>query len=356
MKKLLFLLSFAVSAALYSCAPTEENGGLHTESSIKIEVDKQSINIDNSEKVTFTVLLNGEDVTADSQIVNITDGGYAELSRPEFTTLRPGTHTFFAIHPEGNSDKVSISAISESNVSSTFYRRNIAMKFTATDCTYCPAMTTAIKGAMKLYPDRLIEVAAHCGDELSTSTSTNYQSQFAVYGLPTLVLDMDSRYKLESRVSTTIVDYAKKSLEGNPTVAGVKMSNSYAEGKLSIDMETTFAADGNYKVIVWLLQSGYNYSQAGAADDSYTQDHVIFTTLTDPSGDLYNERVAGEKIQENYEFDYIDKIGKELDTDQTTVVICVLNDVGDARFVVNNAASAGVNESVDYQYEQIVTE
>ncbi len=342
---------------LCACEKSEtSNDDAGSQSTLLIEVNTQTLSIDNSEVVTFTVLLDGKDVTPGSQIINITDGGYSALSKPEFTTYRPGVHTFFAIYNEQNSDTVAVQAISESNLSSTYYRRNLIMKFTATSCTYCPAMGTTIESAMKLYPDRLIEVAAHSDEYLATSTSLAYNGQFGITSLPSVVVDMNSSYLITTRVASLIIDKSKLSLEENPTVVGLKCDTAYDSqtSNLTVDVESTIVADGNYKILVLLLQSGYNYDQSGTDDPDYTQDHVIFTALTADKGDSLGDLRVGEKVIKSYEFNYMDTAGFTVDTTQAEVVVCILNEVGTATYAVNNAISLGFDESVDYQYEPVI--
>ncbi|MFI3286153.1 MAG: Omp28-related outer membrane protein [Rikenellaceae bacterium] len=362
LNSLLTVALLLTTLTMVGCSEESSSTGDNTEvetpsdeSQLLIEVDTQSISIDNSEVATFTVLLDGKDVTSDSEIINITDGGYDTLHSNTFTTFRPGTHTFFAIYEDMNSDKVSILATSESNISSTYYRRHIIMKFTATSCTYCPAMSSTIEGAAKTYPDRIIEVAAHSGDELSTNTSNAYNTLFGVQYLPWIIVDMNANYSFGDRVISKFNDCMTQSTTDNPTVCGIKLDTNYEDGKLSVDVESTFVADDNYKILVWILQSGYTYSQTGGTD-GYTQDHVIFTPLTDTYGDTLGDLVVGEKIQRSYSFDYIAEIGAEIDTTQTEVVVCILNETATATYAVNNALSCGVNDSIDYQFEPIVEE
>ncbi len=349
------MAALTATSLLYSCESSEKEQ-TSTEGVLLIEVDSQTLSIDESQVVTFSVLLDGEDVTAESQIINITDGGYTALSKAEFTTYRPGVHTFFAVYNDQNSDTVAIMATSESNVSSTYYRRNIIMKFTATTCTYCPAMSTTIESAMKLYPDRLIEVACHSGDDLSTAASTAYNTQFGVQYLPWIIVDMNTSYSFGDRISSLIISQAELSLSENPTVAGLQVETTYdsATSNIKVDVETTVVADNNYKILVLLLQSGYNYDQTGTTDSSYTQDHVIFTTLTEINGDSIGDLVVNERVQKSYEFNYIENAGFAVDTTQAQVVVCILNEVDTASYAVNNAVSLGFNESVDYQFEPII--
>ncbi|MFR9527432.1 MAG: Omp28-related outer membrane protein [Rikenellaceae bacterium] len=348
MRKLFLLLSLSLCTGFYSCQSSDEDDNdTSTSGTLVIEVDTQSFSVDEEESVTFTVLLDGDDVTSDSQIINITDGGYDLLDSNVFSTLRPGTHTFFALYGSMNSDQVSVLATSESNLSSTYYRRNIIMKFTATSCTYCPTMGTIIESAMKSYPDRLIEVAVHNNDELSTTVGNTYGTQFNIQSLPSVVIDMNEDYLLTSTTGSVanIIATAEQSTSENPTVVGITAETTYSDGKLSVDVEATFVADGNYKLLIYTLQSGYSYEQSGTYSDDYTQDHVITTALTDASGDDLGSIVISEKIKESYEISY------NYDTDQTEVVVCILNQVG-TYYYVNNAISMGVNESVAYQFEQ----
>lgn len=357
MKKLIMLLLLCFSAVLYSCESSKEevtttpdDDPIVTESELLIEVDTQTLSIDNSEVATFNVLLDGEDVTSESKIINITDGGYEILSSNTFTTFRPGTHTFYAEYGTMNSDKIAINATSESNLSSTYYRRNIVLKFTATWCTNCPAMTSAIEAASKLYPDRLIEVAAHVSDDYQTTATSTFYTTFGIanYGLPTVVIDMNSDYTITDRTYSKIISDAQQSMADNPTVAGIKVDTDYTDGKLTVDVESTFVADDNYKILVMILQSGYVYS-----GDTY--DHLVFTPLTETLGDTLGDLVIGEKIQRSYEFDYNAELGYILeDTSLTDVVVCILNEVGEGRYAVNNAVSCSVGESMDYEFEPVV--
>ncbi len=347
------LLSLAVCASLYSCEATDDSAA---QGSLTIEVDTQSISLDDDEAATFTVLLGSKDVTAESQIINITDGGYTALDSNVFSTLRPGTHTFFAIYGEQNSDRVGVNAISSSNLSSTYYRRNILMKFTATWCTYCPTMTTSIEAAMKEYPDRLIEVAVHSSDDLETGTSASYVSQFGVLNLPWAIVDMNNSYfgSDDTINSLTMIEAAKQSMIDYPTVCGIALETSCVDDVLTVDVEASFVADGKYKMLAWILQSGYNYDQSGTNDTSYTQDHVIFTCLSeDATGDLLGELIVNERVEKTFTFDYSELLtaGYEFDSyDDVEIVVCILKEEG-ASYYVNNATSAGVNESVPYQFE-----
>ncbi len=379
MKKLFML--FAATAMLFSSCDSEAdttvtdpdvdvNGGDDDDDDVTttnpdedleydllIDVSAESISIDKGETATFTVTYFGEDVTDEALIVDVTSGGYEIMDGNEFSTLRPGIHTFFAMHDNHSSEKISILATSESNVSNTFYRRNLVTKFTATWCTYCPAMTTAIEMAKRLYPDRLCEMAIHSSDELSIdSYYSSYSSAMNVVGLPTVGIDMDKDFSTTVKSSTWIASSAEQSMKNNPTVVGIKADVTLDGTVLNIDIESTYVADGTYKIVVALLQSGFNYSQTGTDDTSYTQDHVLRGFFqASPLGDMLGDLIAGERVENHYELDLETTLDQDT-IDRTEILVCILNDVGDAVYHVNNVITCGIGESVDYQYEPILDE
>ncbi len=324
---------------------------------IEIFVDSQAINIDNSEVATFSVILNGnEDITDKAQIINITGGGYDVLKKSNFTTYRPGIHTFFATYGNLTSSQISISATSQSNLSSTFYRRTVVHKFTGTWCTHCPSMSKAIELAKYKYPDRLIEVAVHSGDQLAIDQGDEFKNFFDITGLPSVIIDMDASSLTGMANASLIVEKAKSSLESNPTTVGIKLETSIVGDKLNIDVEATFTADGKYKIAAMLLQSGFNYEQSGTSDASYRQNHVLRGFYqTDVLGDSIGERLAQERYQQHWE----QPLPADITSEQlaaSSIVVYVLNERGDALYTINNAAECTLGESSPYQFEPIITD
>lgn len=362
MKKNLYLL-FAVFAAIVfasSCDQTSaEEGGSGT---IILSVDNSTIDLDVQQKATFTVTYNGEDVTDEATIVNISLGGYEELTSTEFTTLRPGTHTFFAMYNGGVSETVSVLGTTTTGLSDIYYRRNIIFKFTATWCTYCPNATSAINAAHILYPDRLVEIAVHSGDDLEVSGVVNTWGSLigGVGGYPTVCIDANKDYNVTGTpVASNIVTQAKASLAAEPTTAGIKLKSTLDDHKLKVEVENHILEAGNYKIVVAFLQSGFNYEQTGTTDESYRQNHVIRWFFTDAmSGDPLGENdgncVVGERIESTYEVDLDSSVDLTADLLATFDVVAFVMKDFDGTYHVNNAAQVGINEEIDYQFEPIV--
>ncbi len=354
-----FLSTLPLISLLFVSACDKETAQTETPAtdSIEIFVDTQAINIDNSEVATFRVMLNSdEDITDKAQIINITDGGYDVLKKGNFTTYRPGIYTFFATYGDLTSSQISLSATSQSNVSSTFYRRSVVHKFTGTWCTHCPSMSKAIELAKYQYPDRLVEVAVHSGDQLAIEQGEEFKNFFNITGLPSVMVDMDINTVTSIANASLIVQKAEESLEGNPTTVGIKLDTSIADGKLLIDVETTFTADDNYKIAAMLLQSGFNYEQSGTSDPTYRQNHVLRGFYqTDVLGESIGERLAQERYQQHWEQPLPEGITDE-QMEAFTVVVYVLNEREDAIYTINNAAECKLGESSPYQFEPIITD
>lgn len=353
-----------VSAALlFTACESEGNGGGSDEPTdstgtetvkLILSVDKSAINLDNKEVATFTVSYDGEDVTSDAEIINITDGGFDVLTSPVFTTLRPGEHTFYATWGNYSSEDVVVEALTDSDFTDTYYRRNLFVKFTATWCTYCPAMTTCLEQVQGMYPDRVVEMAMHGSDELSTDYTDEYASAYGVAGYPTGMIDLNSSYSTTSRSASQFTSWAKESLEINPTVAGIQM-NVEAEGlsKLMVSSEITVSEAGNYKVIVAVLQSGFTYAQTGTNDANYTQDHVLRAMLQRNSfGDMLNSdgSVQGEVYEGYWEANLTDCT--QDDVDNMSILVIVLNEYKSGVYYVNNVQECKIGESKDYEFER----
>lgn len=356
-----FLSALPLIALLFASSCDKEDTQTGTPvtdtNSIEIFVDTQAINIDNSEVATFRVMLNSkEDITDKAQIINITDGGFDILKKSSFSTYRPGIYTFFATYGDLTSSEISLSATSKSNVSNTFYRRIVLHKFTGTWCSACPSMSKAIDLAKYQYPDRLIEVAIHNGDQLATDQGDEFMKFFDIVGLPSVMVDMDINSVTSIKNSSLIVEKAQSSLESNPTTVGIDLKTSIVDNKLNIDVETTFTADGTYKIAAMLLQSGFNYEQSGTSDSSYCQNHVLRGFFQpDVLGEHIGERLKQERYQQHWEYPLPDGITDE-QLDNFTVVVYVLNEQKDAIYAINNAAECKLGESSPYQFEPIITD
>ncbi len=351
------LAALAALLLIVSCSESSQ-----PEEKFVLLVDKEEIDLDTQEKATFTVKLDGEDITSSATIINTSYGGYEKLTSNEFTTLSPGTHTFFATYDGNVSETVSVVGTTATGLSNIYYRRNVVFKFTGTWCAYCPSATTAITAANILYPDRLVEIAIHSGDDLEVSGVVSAMSTVVggVSGYPTVCIDANKSYKTTgSPVATNLVTQAKSSLADEPTTVGIQLESKLDGNTLTVDVENHFIEAGNYKLVVAFLQSGFTYDQTGATDENYQQNHVLRWFFTnsmtgDPLGENNGDCVVGERVPSQYVVELDNSINLSDDLlDTFTIVAYVLKEVEENTYHINNAAEIGINELSDYQYEPI---
>ena len=370
MKKGLLLLA-VLPALFFSCS----NGDVQedVEKELTIKVDSETLDIDESQKVNFTVLLGDEDVSASAQIIEVTNGGLKFIeSANDYTTLKPGNHIFKALYDTsdgknyGSTNSVIVNAFSESGVSGTFYRRTFTMKFTGTWCTACPAMSKALDKASKDMPNRISKIAVHSGDKLANDFGNKLMERYSITSLPTLYVNgFGSNYDVPDRSSLEITKKIEETIAQNPTVVGIKMDTKIdASNLLTVDVEVNAAADGKYKLACYLTQSGYKLEQSGTNDPNYTQNDVLLAALQSDKDDSMEEvlfgKVIGESLSgmstsEKVEVQYTMQLPAEMtDFSQTEVVAFVINDSeNDGIYEVNNSRTASLNETQMYEYEVV---
>ncbi len=338
----------------------DPNGGGDATVTLELKVDKDVIDLDKSEKATFTVMLGEEDVTADAEIIEVTGGMYNVLSSSIYTTMRPGFHSFFASYGEYGSDIITVECNSEKGYSDTFYRRNLIMKFTGTWCSNCPPMSTALTQASRIYPDRILEIAAHGGghnEPLENDASKYFISAYNITSYPSIMVDFDSNTITSNKVSTNIVTLCQKSLENNPTVVGIQATTEMgADNMLKVNTEMTIVADGNYKIGIYATRSGYQEEQAGAENmPDYRQNHVLKGFITENiDGDVLVDGgcVKGERVAKEYTEQFSTELTDE-EKDLYRIIVAVFNEVEPGIYVVNNAVELELNDSADYEYEPL---
>ena len=80
-----------------------------TTSNVELEVDKTEFTADGTDKVTFTVTVDGQDKTAESRIIELSSN--TNLEGNTFTTTTEGVYTFVAEYGEYRSQQVVITAV-----------------------------------------------------------------------------------------------------------------------------------------------------------------------------------------------------------------------------------------------------
>lgn len=294
------------------------------------------------ETVTFTVTDNGQDVTAQSQIFDLSTG---EMLTGPFSTEKPGQYRFAAVYDNRTSPAVNVTVQSGSATTDTYFRHVLVMKFTATWCTYCPKMTSALETVEKAYPERMIILGIHSGDAYALDEEPALSRAFGVEGLPTSVFD----YRESASYSVPLLKAkVKRSITEFPAVCGIALQSKVERDKIKVGATVRFQQTGDYKIGCVVTEDGIHAPGTIGSKDGYYH-HVARAFATKATGTDIGNRSEGEEYTTTFEID----VNSAWVLDKCHVVVFVLNkQTGDNEvYYVNQASTCPVNGSSDFAYE-----
>ncbi len=249
----------------------------------------------------------------------------------------------------------------------TYEHLNVAFRYTAVWCGHCPYMDETFHLVKSARDDfDFVTIHGSAGNPLYFSDSNALMSAYDVKGFPTGVINGWKEFGNSHNV-TSNANKLKKELDAFEKdftcVAGVSVSSTVADGKVSVSADVETSVSGEYRISAFLLESGIVETQTYLPDDGDTQelknfvhDNVARKTLTaSPVGDKFNA-VAAEKTSFSWSAD-VDKSWKEKNL---AVAVVVLRPYGAVKkvnsnypdFYVVNAAVAPAGKSVAMKYEE----
>ena len=122
MKRLFYILLVFLCAA---CVGQKEDV---LESDLQFEADKVLLSVNDNESAVFTVLCNGLDVTAESEIYDITEGTSKELAGAVFTPAEAGDYKFQAYYCNVPTPVLNIQAVKGGSEKGNFLKKWMIMK------------------------------------------------------------------------------------------------------------------------------------------------------------------------------------------------------------------------------------
>lgn len=335
------------------------------------------IQADGTDASTFTVLLDGRDITSEASVY-LKSAPQTPLASPSFTATETGDYVFYASQGTNISPDVTIRALAEIPALPTdaqpdkydgFKRRVLAVDHTGTGCGYCPYVIGAIREIEKTdYADKVVFVAGHSynsSDPMYTVEAQYIAQAMGLKGYPTVTYDLrkgvntGATGNIPSTV-TQMTNTIDNQLEDSETVTGLSVSSKKVGNEIIVTIGAKIGADGRYKVGAWLLESGITATQSnyGAPNDyDYNiHDHALRTGNITSTNDVMGQylglsgtykagstakHVISLPLKDNYVVD-----------NMTVVVMINKPDVeGSAKFYTNNVISAPVGQSVAFQYE-----
>ena len=103
-----------------------------------------------------------------------------------------------------------------------------------------------------------------------------------------------------------------------------------------------------YRILPFLVEDGIVADQDGGSSD-YVHDNVVRAAgAASLVGDRLNTIEKDAEATKSYTFN----VQNGWNTDNMRVVVCVLNSSNGVDFYGNNAATCGIDESIDYLYNE----
>ena len=324
---ILFLLLPMLSCVGQKDDPTPE---------VRLLADLTALNVTAGEQATFTVFSGAEDVTADAEIRNITDGTVLEGN--VFAPTEAGEWIFVAEIDGIESEPLTISAIVIADEGKDFFRRSLVLDFTGTWCVNCPKMEAAISETMEARPGRVVPVSVHCMmiDPMYVKPlSDNLVAQFGVKAYPSAVVDMDPESLISQSSPELLQSHIDRLLEARGLAPGIRIESTLEGENYTVKAEMKAVRNGDYTLAVLVLEDGVVAAQTGGASDHIHNNILRSWTESDSKTGL-----------------------KEGDT---AVFECKGTASGTIRFaalvlrngLVDNVVTCSAGASVDYQYEEV---
>ena len=329
MRKCFYILLLLLP--MLSCVGQKDDPALE----VRLVADLTAINVTAGEQATFTVFSGAEDVTADAEIRNVTDGTVLEGN--VFAPAEAGEWTFVASIDGEESEPLMISAIVIADEGKDYFRRSLVLDFTGTWCVNCPKMEAAIEEVMEARPGRLVPVSVHCMmvDPLYVKPlSDNLVAQFGVTAYPSAVVDMDPESLISQSSPELLQSQIDRLLEARGPAAGVRVETTLEGENYTLKAEMKAVRDGDYTLAVLVLEDGVVAAQTGGTTD-YVHNNILRS---------WTEGEAHAGLAE----------GDTAVLEQTGTV------AGKCRFVVlvlrnglvDNLVGCAAGASVDWQYEE----
>ena len=357
-----FLLAAFAMVATFSMvgceeSETEDDGAVYT-----ITADRQTIEADGVDKVTFTVTdQNGVDITADKSMAKKIflfeeTTGTTYKGERTFSSYRNGTFTFYAkVKGATTQNKVTITAQNR-KLYEKYQHKVCVFQCTGTWCVNCPSMTKALHGLCEgIFGDNIILLAAH-GSQRTTKDpyavawgdngdlGSEFLTRFSFPGYPYAVYDLaqGSGNRAEAQINPII----EKLLVETPATCGIKISKAEIDNEGNVKIEASIKSQngGTYDLAYAVLVD--NQPQKGGFEEVYND--VIaavsenFFELSETSKVTLK---ADEECTKTWELKVNPVEGVEFKTSDYKVVVFAHN--AETK-IIDNANICAANSSVDY--------
>ena len=320
-----------ICLALTACAGTIDTETVD-EGTLVLISDVEKFFADGKSVVTFTVMNDDEDVTAEAVIKCVTTG--KTLEDASFVTTTSGEYVFNAIYGGKTSENRSVTAM----FASKFKRQVCVMEFTGVWCAQCPGGAQILNFLVgDMYKGKINALAFHNNDEYALPVEQQLATKFNITSYPSYVTDMRDSGELNGNGCS---DSVYKSLYETETFCGPSVTCVYNEtsGNVTVNAKIASEKTMEYRLAAYVVEDKVTGNQTlgtGSVQKDYTHRHMVRKMLSaDYSGDRLGQIAAGSEAGKEYSF----KMDTSWNPDNVSVVVLAIGPDGE----INNSASTEI--------------
>lgn len=333
----------------------------------ELTADVSTIYSYESSVVTFTLTQEGVDVTNESTLYLIPEGG-EPIPQEGFTfsSTEPGIYNFYATKGTVSSNRISI-LVSEAEKPSSwsFKERSLILEFTATWCGPCSLMKAGIKSLEQEGWDDGYAAECHSGDGMAVNSILSPLATLAVgsqsFGIPMVTFNFDKTLKQEGCMSTVaanaqvIKQLTDQANNAYPCTSGAKVTFDEADGSMKVTADIATSEVGNYKASAWLLEDNIQEDQNAYAEAQEwdINNHINVIRAVSYTEDLTGEPMfSGENSAQRFEWNFQTSALKNQNTENALVLVIIAKQEESGNYIVNNVIRCYFGETVEYEYAE----
>ncbi len=377
MKLLRYLLALSV-AALVSASCDKGSGDNYDPSNAKTVIIRPSNSIlvaDGSDRMYFSVIADGHDVTSLATFYQVFEEYDEELPESYFSTTRPGIYKFWATVEGVGTEKIQPIEIEAMVVdlpdapadpqrnNTSFVHRALITKFTGTKCVACPNLIAAMELLEEdaSYEGKYVVAACHSfgkGSPINTNSplpTSPYGFRVGTY--PTVWVN--HKEGMTAAQAPEYYTWIKQQIDealASPAKAGIAVNSEFVEGVdvdvLMVTAEFKVAQNGDYYLGCWLVEDGLIAPQTGMEGEIEHNDviridaNVVRGQTYERRGKAFLSMPVGGTATNTYKMD----LDPSWNRANCRLILFVTSLDADGNWSVTNAVSAPVGTSQPYEY------
>lgn len=371
MRKIMKFASLLLASAvmLISC---EQNGGDDTSMDARFQIasDKNVIQSNGEDCVTFSAFLDGKDVTAETtfylkdSMTPITGNLFAADKEGVYNVI--GMYgTFYTEEPIAiTAIDMPVPAAAEDPAASntSFVHRAFLNQYTGTGCGYCPGMVRALRAAFE--DEETKNMAVHAAVHSYGAGDPAYIGAPKASGYPYMEIDMavSFSYDLDPEAKAGVLKKVLSERVAAPAKVGISANPVLNDDVLVVTVEVKAAETGEYNLGVWFMQNHVygqqtDYLGLVAKDpDTYNYHENCVRKADSRYGSSYagyplGEIKAGKTVQRTFVLNIDKEDWKLKDMSNLHFAAFVTEKTGKYSYQVLNVIDCPIDQPTSYQYK-----